>query len=134
MGARQLRKGGWAALARTAASRSRKYACARSAPTFSRCGRLVVALACLIGLVSAAPSAGAAAQQPDAAATHAAALAARQALVHRELSRHGGQEANRAARARLSAGLPKQPLVRLRWRSEERRVGKECRSRWSPYH
>src|SRR3712207_9557904 len=22
----------------------------------------------------------------------------------------------------------------LRWRSEERRVGKECRSRWSPYH
>src|SRR2546426_7743122 len=24
--------------------------------------------------------------------------------------------------------------VGLRWRSEERRVGKECRSRWSPYH
>ena len=23
---------------------------------------------------------------------------------------------------------------RLRSRSEERRVGKECRSRWSPYH
>src|SRR5256886_11401608 len=23
---------------------------------------------------------------------------------------------------------------RCRWRSEERRVGKECRSRWSPYH
>ena len=23
---------------------------------------------------------------------------------------------------------------RLRTRSEERRVGKECRSRWSPYH
>ena len=22
----------------------------------------------------------------------------------------------------------------LDWRSEERRVGKECRSRWSPYH
>src|SRR3989454_10944112 len=22
----------------------------------------------------------------------------------------------------------------LTWRSEERRVGKECRSRWSPYH
>src|SRR3989442_15141655 len=22
----------------------------------------------------------------------------------------------------------------LFWRSEERRVGKECRSRWSPYH
>src|SRR2546426_12018653 len=25
------------------------------------------------------------------------------------------------------------PLM-LQWRSEERRVGKECRSRWSPYH
>src|SRR2546430_9850506 len=25
------------------------------------------------------------------------------------------------------------PLAR-QWRSEERRVGKECRSRWSPYH
>src|SRR2546423_5906817 len=24
--------------------------------------------------------------------------------------------------------------VHLKWRSEERRVGKECRSRWSPYH
>ena len=24
--------------------------------------------------------------------------------------------------------------VEKRWRSEERRVGKECRSRWSPYH
>ena len=24
--------------------------------------------------------------------------------------------------------------VRIRTRSEERRVGKECRSRWSPYH
>src|SRR2546429_9074089 len=31
-----------------------------------------------------------------------------------------------------SAILPrKQPVAR---RSEERRVGKECRSRWSPYH
>ena len=25
-------------------------------------------------------------------------------------------------------------LFDIRWRSEERRVGKECRSRWSPYH
>src|SRR5690348_17555520 len=33
--------------------------------------------------------------------------------------------------------LPK-PITKLTWdnaaRSEERRVGKECRSRWSPYH
>src|SRR2546422_5250685 len=28
---------------------------------------------------------------------------------------------------------PRQPPVQLE-RSEERRVGKECRSRWSPYH
>src|SRR5574341_1324169 len=26
------------------------------------------------------------------------------------------------------------PYKRKWWRSEERRVGKECRSRWSPYH
>ena len=25
-------------------------------------------------------------------------------------------------------------LIREAFRSEERRVGKECRSRWSPYH
>ena len=25
-------------------------------------------------------------------------------------------------------------IERIRSRSEERRVGKECRSRWSPYH
>ena len=25
-------------------------------------------------------------------------------------------------------------MVRKAFRSEERRVGKECRSRWSPYH
>src|SRR3712207_7579923 len=25
-------------------------------------------------------------------------------------------------------------ILRVRLRSEERRVGKECRSRWSPYH
>src|SRR5260370_1087438 len=25
-------------------------------------------------------------------------------------------------------------LIRISLRSEERRVGKECRSRWSPYH
>ena len=28
------------------------------------------------------------------------------------------------------AGIP----ISYRYRSEERRVGKECRSRWSPYH
>ena len=33
----------------------------------------------------------------------------------------------------LSAGYPT-PKLDTRARSEERRVGKECRSRWSPYH
>src|SRR3712207_7633345 len=32
-----------------------------------------------------------------------------------------------------SAGLPRASRAMSR-RSEERRVGKECRSRWSPYH
>ena len=30
--------------------------------------------------------------------------------------------------------LADDPTVKLEVRSEERRVGKECRSRWSPYH
>ena len=30
--------------------------------------------------------------------------------------------------------FPNFALMRLSARSEERRVGKECRSRWSPYH
>ena len=34
----------------------------------------------------------------------------------------------------LLRGLPFVDLAYLRKRSEERRVGKECRSRWSPYH
>src|SRR5258706_10980383 len=35
----------------------------------------------------------------------------------------------------LPCGLPPHPqLPRPLLRSEERRVGKECRSRWSPYH
>src|SRR5438067_4992604 len=37
------------------------------------------------------------------------------------------------ARHRLSCGA-RACSRRARWRSEERRVGKECRSRWSPDH
>ena len=37
--------------------------------------------------------------------------------------------AKRHAKSRLTEGLPRSDD-----RSEERRVGKECRSRWSPYH
>src|SRR5256885_10767691 len=41
-------------------------------------------------------------------------------------------------RHQLDLQAPEAPLTvhadRIRVRSEERRVGKECRSRWSPYH
>ena len=40
---------------------------------------------------------------------------------------------DRRAAARVSDGQVCQAGERLT-RSEERRVGKECRSRWSPYH
>src|SRR3989441_2608199 len=38
----------------------------------------------------------------------------------------------RVAYGSRMAGVPEK--VDREWRSEERRVGKECRSRWSPYH
>ena len=38
---------------------------------------------------------------------------------------------HRRYRSLVSAGFTQRALAR---RSEERRVGKECRSRWSPYH
>src|SRR5574340_1028341 len=45
-----------------------------------------------------------------------------QIAVERELRRHRRRAGDRPE------------LARRRDRSEERRVGKECRSRWSPYH
>src|SRR3989440_5691283 len=47
----------------------------------------------------------------------------------------GARDGEGGIRGRRERDLP--PLVRVqrhRLRSEERRVGKECRSRWSPYH
>ena len=44
---------------------------------------------------------------------------------------------HRGGRTRATAGVPAQPnvfYIGVVNRSEERRVGKECRSRWSPYH
>src|SRR5947209_15380636 len=32
------------------------------------------------------------------------------------------------------SGIAYTPFSGNTWRSEERRVGKECRSRWAPYH
>ena len=40
----------------------------------------------------------------------------------------GGMDADLMTKEELHAKLQKG------YRSEERRVGKECRSRWSPYH
>ena len=37
-------------------------------------------------------------------------------------------------RVYINGGRTRTDLDALEWRSEERRVGKECRSRWSPYH
>ena len=41
---------------------------------------------------------------------------------------------NVTLRGKWGTLVVKQGLVRMNDRSEERRVGKECRSRWSPYH
>ena len=38
------------------------------------------------------------------------------------------------ANFKVRQGMPVGAKVTLLTRSEERRVGKECRSRWSPYH
>ena len=41
---------------------------------------------------------------------------------------------SRSPLARVTFVCDSQPALRSVMRSEERRVGKECRSRWSPYH
>src|SRR2546427_10822430 len=69
------------------------------------------------GLFAAAPGL-AAAPAARAAAMAATLVPARRRAVFDRLAPVG--------RGRCMAGLA--------WRSEERRVGKECRSRWSPYH
>jgi len=35
---------------------------------------------------------------------------------------------------KMISEVAKAPIATANRRSEERRVGKECRSRWSPYH
>src|SRR2546426_2969881 len=55
------------------------------------------------------------------------------------LASHQGAVQGRAMLTRRATPVPFECVVRgyisgSAWRSEERRVGKECRSRWSPYH
>src|SRR2546426_10710554 len=51
------------------------------------------------------------------------------AMLALAVGREGGADPARAVAALAGVRLPPG-----RGRSEERRVGKECRSRWSPYH
>ena len=46
----------------------------------------------------------------------------------------GGGPAGLSAAIYASRGAVSTAIVDINMRSEERRVGKECRSRWSPYH
>src|SRR3989440_2856587 len=57
--------------------------------------------------------------------------AARPSGAHRRDAEPAGPPSRAVARERGRVGRPG-PARALR--SEERRVGKECRSRWSPYH
>src|SRR3712207_9355538 len=41
---------------------------------------------------------------------------------------------NNRINSKCHTSTGKIPILHLQKRSEERRVGKECRSRWSPYH
>ena len=51
-----------------------------------------------------------------------------------EVSRDVIQRAGISEEQVSAIGITNQRKTTVRSRSEERRVGKECRSRWSPYH
>ena len=58
-------------------------------------------------------------------------------MAHPAFALPGAMDALQAlGKAITDSDLPPKTLelMNLRARSEERRVGKECRSRWSPYH
>ena len=54
-----------------------------------------------------------------------------QELSFKSMIDHGGLDINYGRKTILG---PDRHHQRKQARSEERRVGKECRSRWSPYH
>src|SRR5256886_12889165 len=51
-----------------------------------------------------------------------------------ELAVHHACARGPARRGKRGTRLPAVSILAIQPRSEERRVGKECRSRWSPYH
>ena len=53
---------------------------------------------------------------------------------YEEVDAIAGVATGAIAQGALVADLLGLPFVYIAERSEERRVGKECRSRWSPYH
>src|SRR3712207_7129427 len=53
---------------------------------------------------------------------------------HPDVGRHGSRDLHVEAAADSACGDRPGEARAPRDRSEERRVGKECRSRWSPYH
>src|SRR5258708_36347667 len=55
-------------------------------------------------------------------------------LFKKTLARCDGNASKAAEELGLSRSAFYRRLERYGLRSEERRVGKECRSRWSPYH
>src|SRR5258707_8861183 len=55
-------------------------------------------------------------------------------LVGERQLKHLGAPAQHPAREAGVVGVGLETHDAVRDRSEERRVGKECRSRWSPYH
>src|ERR1039458_8102300 len=58
----------------------------------------------------------------------------RTAPVSCRFAQGGGERALKPDHPTNTAELRYRADARLQNRSEERRVGKECRSRWSPYH
>ena len=54
--------------------------------------------------------------------------------IKRKLAAERIRKLGRLKEELLSSGSLHEKLKQITNRSEERRVGKECRSRWSPYH
>jgi len=51
-----------------------------------------------------------------------------------KLAKTGVHAAGEAVKDGIDSGEMSEKRLQRKKRSEERRVGKECRSRWSPYH